>query len=55
VAEAATVSRQHGKDRVVDRLGLRASLRRVGGRPAVQEQFPGDGTVDTAEDDRAAV
>jgi hypothetical protein len=53
--EAGTHGRENVEDRAIDRIGLAASIRDPGGRPAVEEQLSGRGAFESAENDRAAV
>lgn len=53
--EASSLGFEHAEDRAIDRLGLPARLRNVSGRLAVKEEFPGLGTFDPTENDRAAM
>ena len=53
--EACPLGFEHVEDRAIDRVGLPVRLRHVRGWLAVEEQFPGRGSFDPTQHDRAVV
>ena len=53
--EAPPLGFEDAEDRAIDRLGLLARIRRLGGRLAAEEELPGLGAFHPTEDDRAAM